>query len=100
MHVVDEATWSWMLLAEGEEHVLSVICGTVAVYEIEFALDAEELAAYRRQGRPYIEKLADRVIISPSTFKARHIEDFHARPGVEAAIAAWRKAADAAKRLE
>ena len=48
MKVVEEAAWSWMLLAEGEEHVLSVVCGAVALSEIEFALDAGEVAAYRR----------------------------------------------------
>ena len=98
MHVVEEAHWSWMLLAEGEKYVLSVVCGTVALYEIEFALTAEEIAAYRSDGRPSLEKLADRVMVSPSAFQARHIPDFHERPGVEEAIAAWRKIAEAAKK--
>lgn len=100
MHVVEESHWSWMLLAEGEEIFLSVVCGAVALSEVEFALGADEIAAYRREGRPFIETLAEHVIVSPGAFQARHIPDFHERPGVEEAIVAWRKSADAAKEIE
>ena len=41
MNVVEEAPWSCKLLAEGEAWVLSVVCGAVALSEIEFALAAE-----------------------------------------------------------
>lgn len=97
MKVVEEAPWSWMLLAEGDEMFLSVVCGTVAIYEIEFALTPEEIEGYAREGRAFLERLAGRVIGVPGEFHARQIPDFHDRPGVEEAIAEWRKAADAAK---
>ncbi len=86
-----------MLLAEGAEMFLSVLCGTVAVYEIEFALTPEEIEGYAREGKAFLERLAERVIGMPGEFRARHIADFHDRPGVEEAIAAWRKIADAAR---
>jgi hypothetical protein len=48
MNVVAEETWSWMLLAEvganGDVHYLSVVCGSSALYEIDFALNAGEIA--------------------------------------------------------
>lgn len=97
MKVVEEAPWSWMLLAEGAEMYLSVVCGTVAVYEIEFALTPEESEGYARAGKGFLERLAERVIGVPGEFRARHIPDFHDRPGVDEAIAAWRAMADAAK---
>ncbi len=97
MKVVEEARWSWMLLAEGAEMFLSVVCGTVAVYEIEFALAPEEIEGYAREGKAFLDRLAERVIGMPGTFRARRIPDFHDRPGVEDAIAAWRKTADAEK---
>jgi len=97
MKVVEEAPWSWMLLAEGAELFLSVVCGTVALYEIEFALNADEIAGYAREGKAYLERLAGHVMGTPGEFQARHIPEFHERPGVEEAIAAWRKVADAAK---
>ncbi len=97
MKVVEEAPWSWMLLAEGADLFLSVVCGTVALYEIEFALTADEAAGYAREGKAYLERLAGHVIGTPGEFQARHIADFHERPGVEEAIAAWRRSADAAK---
>lgn len=97
MKVVEEAPWSWMLLAEGAELFLSVVCGTVAVYEIEFALAPEEIEGYAREGKAYLDRLAGRVVGMPGAFRERHIPDFHDRPGVDEAIAAWRKIADAAK---
>jgi hypothetical protein len=90
MNVVEEAPWSWMLLAEGSERFLSVVVGAVAPYEIEFALEPGEAAAYEREGRAYLEKLTEQVLVSPGRFQARHIADFRERPGVEEAIAAWR----------
>lgn len=95
--VVEEAPWSWMLLADGPAMFLSVLCGTVAVYEIEFALTQAEIEGYAREGKAFLEKLAGRVIGVPGEFSARHISDFHDRPGVEEAIAEWRKISDAAK---
>jgi hypothetical protein len=98
--VVEEAQWSWMLLAEGAEMYLSVVCGTAAVYEIEFALNQDEIEGYAREGKAFLERLAGRVVGMPGTFHGRHIPDFHDRPGVDEAIAAWRKIADAAKAKE
>lgn len=95
--VLEEAPWSWMLLGEGAELFLSVLCGTVAVYEIEFALTPEEAEGYAREGKAFLERLAGRVVRMPGEFRARHIPDFHDRPGVETAIAAWRKSAEGAK---
>ncbi len=87
-----------MLLQDGAALFLSVVCGTVAMYEVEFALTAEEAEGYARGGNAYLEKLAERVIGMPGAFHGRHIPDFHDRPGVDDAVAAWRNAAEAAKR--
>jgi hypothetical protein len=86
-----------MLLADGAEMFLSVVCGTVALSEIEFALSADEIEGYAREGKAYLERLADHVMATPGAFGARNIPEFHDRPGVEEAIAAWRTLADAAK---
>jgi hypothetical protein len=97
MKVVEEAPWSWMLLAEESERFLSVVVGAAAPYEVEFALEPEEIAAYEREGTAYLEKLAERVLVSPGAFQTRHIADFRERPGVEEAIAAWRQSGGALK---
>lgn len=100
MKVVEEAPWSWILLAEGGEYFLSVVCGTAALYDMEFALDAEEIAGYRREGKAFLERLAEHVIGSPGAFHARRIPDFQDRPEVEEAIAEWRKTRGAATAKE
>ncbi|MCW5698761.1 MAG: hypothetical protein KIT00_02855 [Rhodospirillales bacterium] len=87
-----EEPWSWMLYADGSARFLSVVCGTVGLYEIDLALDAEEVAQYGREGVAFIARLAAAVMSAPGDFQLRHLEDFHARPDVRAAITAWRGA--------
>lgn len=90
MKVIDEEHWSWLLLAEGEALLLSVVCGTVGVYEIVVELDAAEAPAWRREGRASADRLARAIAHSPSKFAARNVGDFHDRPGVADAITTWR----------
>lgn len=90
MKVIDEENWSWMLFAEGEVLYLSVVCGTVGVYEIVVELDAAEAADYRCDGRSAAARIAGAIAFSPGRFAARNRSDFHERPGVADAIAAWR----------
>lgn len=95
MDVRAEETWSWMLLAEGEALYLSVVCGTVGIFEIAVRLEAGESGSYAAEGRAFLETLAAAIRFRPSAFRARDIRDFHEWPGAAAAIAAWRRAADA-----
>ena len=48
MEVIAEKSWNWMLFADGERLLLSVVCGSVGIYEMDFELTGDEVAAYRR----------------------------------------------------
>ena len=90
MRVVDEEPWSWMLLAEGERRFLSVLCGTVAQYDIDLELTAAEIARLDAGGRQAADEFARAVAHSPKEYWPRHLRDFGGRAAVTAAIAAWR----------
>lgn len=67
--LIAESTWDWMLLREaGGALVLSVVCGTVGLYEVEVVLGAESLAAYASEGLGFIERLAADVRDHPGDY--------------------------------
>lgn len=64
--LIADSTWSWSLYRlEDGSLVLSVVCGTVGIYEIDVTLGPETTAAYNRDGLDVIEKLAAEVRYSP-----------------------------------
>ena len=67
--LIADSTWAWTLyrLPNGSL-LLSVVCGTVGIYEIDVALGSETTAAYERDGLGVIEKLAAEVRYSPHTW--------------------------------
>jgi hypothetical protein len=70
--------WSYALYQDGEQLLLSVLCGTIGLYERNVVLDPDELASYREQGQPFIAELAQRIRSTPSQYQDRHVE---LRPG-------------------
>ncbi len=94
MQVVAEETWSWMLFAAGERLLLSVVCGTVAIYTLDLELNAAEVAEYRAAGNAAVARLAAAVQDSPKRFWDRRFADLDRLPGYDAAVAAWRAARD------
>lgn len=96
MKVLDEDRWSWMLYADGPARILSVVCGTVGLYELDIPLDAAEIAALETKGRSGLVTLAAAITARPGEFRHRHDAAFHARPEAIAAAAAWRRTRDGA----
>lgn len=47
--------------------MLSVLCGSVGVFELEVPFDAERSAAYEEGGTSYLNRLAEQVRYSPGT---------------------------------
>ncbi len=92
MKILDEEHWTWMLFAEGQHLYLSVLCGTVGIYEINMQLTEDEKIAYRKQGRPYLNQLARQAAGNPyEIFQARHLKMFNDLPGIKEATRQWRE---------
>lgn len=53
--------WSWTLDETDEGLVLTVLCGTVGVYEVAVVLDPAEAAAWERHGAAGLGPLAEAI---------------------------------------
>ena len=69
--LIADSTWDWSLyrLTDGSL-VLSVVCGTVGIYEIDVTLGPETTAAYEGDGVEAIKRLAAEVVYSPHKWSA------------------------------
>ncbi|ALN83392.1 hypothetical protein LC55x_0087 [Lysobacter capsici] len=76
MQLIDQRDWAWTLYADGERRYLSVLCGTIASYELTLELDAGERARIGEQG--FVDALASEVAYRPDSYKARHVAGFRA----------------------
>lgn len=89
MHVIDEASWSWLLYAQGERRVLAVLCGSVALYELAIELDSQECARIALD-RVEIERLAREIAGAPLHYWSRHAPSLLDTDAARAATAHWR----------
>ena len=60
--------WNYILYKNKEEYVLSVLCGTVALYDIEITLNTEQKLNYQNYGEKFIDGLAKKVRDNPSLY--------------------------------
>lgn len=68
--LLDERTWDWSLFREPNgDLLLSVVCGTVGLFETDVILDAEQRAAYETEGIAAIERLAQAISYSPRKYR-------------------------------
>lgn len=91
MEVIAERPWGWMLFADSERRLLSVVCGGVGVYEIEFELRGDEIADYEQIGSVHFDELADAVRSTPTAFETRGLHGLLSGTQTMIAIDAWRK---------
>lgn len=66
--------WEYTLYLLDEKHILSVLCGTVALFERNIILTDEELKNFYAKGEPFIDLLAEKIRSTPNIFSSRHIE--------------------------
>ena len=65
--------WSHFLSKIGEDYVLTVLCGTSAVYSLNIPLNPEE-CALALASNDSLEKIAARIRDYPALYDTRHIE--------------------------
>ncbi|HEY1137432.1 MAG TPA: hypothetical protein VGE64_08065 [Xanthomonadaceae bacterium] len=91
MKVVAEEPWAWMLFSERDGALfLSVLCGSVGLYSINFQLNEIETGSFTANDRSAVEALARDVSHHPSRYTRRHIADFTDLTGMKEAVSIWR----------
>ena len=65
--------WSFDLIQSGERLFLSVVLGTVAIYELQLELTEKERHIFRRSGITMIEALVEDICAAPSHYGERKV---------------------------
>jgi hypothetical protein len=66
-------SWSHILYEKDGELILSVICGGVALFDVNIVLNEEERSTFEKHGQDYINTLAGDIRSHPSKFAERNI---------------------------
>ena len=75
MKEIIKKDWNYSFFEKDSGFILSVICGSVGLFEVNIQLNEEELKQYKIEGAAYIENLARAIQYSPSTYAERNISD-------------------------
>jgi len=65
--------WDYRFFKKNEKFYLYVMCGTVAVYEINIELNEDEFLQYENLGLDYIDSLAKTIQFSPTLYSKRSL---------------------------
>lgn len=60
-HEIESEQWSYKLYQDGQVFSLDVVIGTVGLWEKTIILTAAQVERYQREGKPFIQKLANEI---------------------------------------
>ena len=65
--------WNYILYDNYGSLLISVICGTVGLFERNINLNNEELELYQKGGELYLDSLAEEIRSNPNNYNSRHV---------------------------
>jgi len=65
--------WNYILCETEGGLLLSVICGTAALYETNIFLNENETENYNDRGKEFIQELAEKIRNNPDSYRERYI---------------------------
>jgi hypothetical protein len=74
MKEILRSQWNYMLCEKDEKLVFSVICGSVAIFEINIFLNEDELKKYNERGEEFLNELAEHVRNNQKSNNDRYID--------------------------
>ncbi|HOP65291.1 MAG TPA: hypothetical protein PK906_18070 [Spirochaetota bacterium] len=74
MKEILRSQWNYMLCDQDGELLFSVICGSVAIYEINIFLNDEEIEKYNAGGEEFLKELAEHIRFNPESYNDRHVQ--------------------------
>ncbi|MDA3818796.1 MAG: hypothetical protein PF486_15550 [Prolixibacteraceae bacterium] len=74
MKEILRSQWNYMLCEKDEKLVFSVICGSVAIFEINIFLNEDELKKYNERGEEFLNELAEHVRNNLKSYNDRYID--------------------------
>lgn len=69
-----KSRWNYILYEKEDKLLLSVVCGTVGLFDRNIYLTEDEIKHYELDGEAYITKLAREINSDPSKYEPRHVK--------------------------
>ena len=73
MDIILQKQWNYTLTRENENYFLSVVSGSVGVFEIDIQLNSTEVANFLENGEEYIDQLSEEIRNKPSLWISRKV---------------------------
>jgi len=73
MEKIIDKYYDYILYQKENDLILSVVCGTVAVYDITIALNPQETQEYHKKGGSFLDTLASTIRSYPEEYFKRRI---------------------------
>lgn len=67
--------WNYTLYIENGKYLLSVLCGTVGMFEITVVLNKVEKQEFEKSGKEFIENMAFEIRDNPEKWRDRDINN-------------------------
>lgn len=78
LKLIHSECWSYSLYEDEDENlILSVLCGTVGLYETNIILNEEEIKNYESKKNDFLKSISDVIRRKPSAYRDRHIRIDH-----------------------
>lgn len=71
MDIILQKKWNYSLSKDGSDLYLSVLLGSVGMYEINIKLNDDETTEFNQKGEEYIDKLSEEIKNQPSKWIVR-----------------------------
>ena len=76
MNEISRSRMSWVFYQNNDEYILSVVCGTVGIFETVIKLSTDEVNSYTEKGDEFIDNLASKIRFKPEGYSNRVINNF------------------------
>jgi hypothetical protein len=74
MEIIFQKKWDYTFSKkDNNEFILSVLCGTIALFEFEIILNQSEIDQHNKKGKEFIEYLVQKIRDKPDDWISRKI---------------------------
>lgn len=68
MQKITEKHYDYILYKENEEYIFSVLCGTIAVFDVTIKFNQQEQEEYQQKGEAFLDTFSDTIRSNPESF--------------------------------
>ncbi|KOY86394.1 hypothetical protein AD998_09775 [bacterium 336/3] len=73
MQKITEKYYDYILYKDNEDYIFSVVCGTIAVFDVTIKLNTQEQKEYQQKGEAFLDTFSSTIRSNPEGFFDRRI---------------------------